>query len=90
METEDLVLNRRVVPQCQRLKCNLNNWESTAVPQVLSEERQELHATLDTQDTFVRRASLERQRLCNEAARLNQILQAKDQVIRWVYFYIMV
>ncbi|XP_036970148.1 centrosomal protein of 63 kDa [Acanthopagrus latus] len=50
--------------------------------QVLAEERQELHATLDSQDTFVRRASLERQRLRNEAARLNQVLQAKDQVIR--------
>ncbi|XP_030290378.1 centrosomal protein of 63 kDa [Sparus aurata] len=50
--------------------------------QVLTEERQELHATLDSQDTFVRRASLERQRLRNEAARLNQVLQAKDQVIR--------
>lgn len=36
----------------------------------------------------MRRASLERQRLCNEAARLNQALQAKDQVIRWVCFYI--
>ncbi|XP_070688449.1 centrosomal protein of 63 kDa [Pempheris klunzingeri] len=50
--------------------------------QVLSEEREELHATLDTQDAFVRRASLERQRLRSEAARLNQMLQAKDQVIR--------
>ncbi|XP_054458568.1 centrosomal protein of 63 kDa isoform X2 [Anoplopoma fimbria] len=50
--------------------------------QVLSEEREELHASLDSQDTFVRRASLERQRLRNEAARLNQALQAKDQVIR--------
>ncbi|XP_035509908.1 centrosomal protein of 63 kDa isoform X2 [Morone saxatilis] len=50
--------------------------------QVLTEERQELHATLDSQDTFVRRASLERQRLRNEAARLNQVLEAKDQVIR--------
>ncbi|XP_041791481.1 centrosomal protein of 63 kDa isoform X2 [Chelmon rostratus] len=49
---------------------------------VLAEERQELHATLDSQDTFVRRASLERQRLHNEAARLTQLLQAKDQVIR--------
>ncbi|KAM9357786.1 centrosomal protein of 63 kDa [Symphorus nematophorus] len=50
--------------------------------QILTEERQELHATLDSQDTFVRRASLERQRLRNEASRLNQVLQAKDQVIR--------
>ncbi|XP_039985084.1 centrosomal protein of 63 kDa isoform X2 [Xiphias gladius] len=50
--------------------------------QVFSEEREELRATLDSQDTFVRRASLERQRLRSEAARLNQVLQAKDQVIR--------
>uniref|UniRef100_A0A3Q3LVJ1 Centrosomal protein 63 n=1 Tax=Mastacembelus armatus TaxID=205130 RepID=A0A3Q3LVJ1_9TELE len=50
--------------------------------QVFSEEREELHATLDSQDAFVRRASLERQRLCNEAARLKQLVQAKDQVIR--------
>ncbi|KAG7228685.1 hypothetical protein INR49_008463 [Caranx melampygus] len=49
--------------------------------QVFSEEREELHAMLDPQDTFVRRTSLECQRLRNEAARLNQVLQAKDQVI---------
>ncbi|XP_034387284.1 centrosomal protein of 63 kDa [Cyclopterus lumpus] len=50
--------------------------------QVLSEEREELHGTLDSQDTFVRRASLEHRRLRNKAARLGQALQAKDQVIR--------
>uniref|UniRef100_A0A3Q1HVP5 Centrosomal protein 63 n=1 Tax=Acanthochromis polyacanthus TaxID=80966 RepID=A0A3Q1HVP5_9TELE len=50
--------------------------------QLFSEEREELHATLDCQDTFVRRMSLERQRLRNEAARMNQMLQAKDEVIR--------
>ncbi|XP_069006972.1 centrosomal protein of 63 kDa [Embiotoca jacksoni] len=50
--------------------------------QLHSEERQELHATLSSQDTFVRRASLERQQHHNEVARLNQALQAKDQVIR--------
>ncbi|XP_031728738.1 centrosomal protein of 63 kDa [Anarrhichthys ocellatus] len=50
--------------------------------QVLSEEREELHSTLDSQDASVRRASLECQRLRNEAARLSQALQAKDQVIR--------
>uniref|UniRef100_A0A3P8U226 Centrosomal protein 63 n=1 Tax=Amphiprion percula TaxID=161767 RepID=A0A3P8U226_AMPPE len=50
--------------------------------QPFSEEREELHATLDCQDTFVRRTSLERQRLRNEAVRLNQVLQAKDEVIR--------
>lgn len=50
--------------------------------QVLSEERQELHATLDSQDTVMRRASFERQRLRSEAARLNQVLQVKDQTVR--------
>ncbi|TNN74167.1 Centrosomal protein [Liparis tanakae] len=49
---------------------------------VLSEEREELHGTLDSQDTFVRRASLEHQRLRNKAARLSQALHTKDQVIR--------
>ncbi|XP_010788570.1 centrosomal protein of 63 kDa-like [Notothenia coriiceps] len=51
---------------------------------VLSEERQELHATLDSQDSFVQTSGLERQRLSNETARLTQALQAKNQVIRWV------
>ncbi|XP_041862798.1 centrosomal protein of 63 kDa [Melanotaenia boesemani] len=50
--------------------------------QQLSEDREELRATLDSQDTSVRRTSLERQRLLNEAAKLRQVLQAKDQVIR--------
>lgn len=51
---------------------------------MFSDERGELHATLESQDTFVRRATVERQRLRNEAARLKQVMQAKDQVIRWV------
>ncbi|XP_034438779.1 centrosomal protein of 63 kDa [Hippoglossus hippoglossus] len=50
--------------------------------QVFSGEREPLHATLDSQDTSVQRARFEQQRLRNEAARLNQLLQAKDQVIR--------
>lgn len=45
-------------------------------------DREELYATPDNTDSFVRRSSLERQRLRNEAARLSQLLQAKDQVIR--------
>ncbi|XP_039896110.1 centrosomal protein of 63 kDa isoform X2 [Simochromis diagramma] len=49
----------------------LESWK------VLSEEWEEL----DSQDAFVRQASLERQRLRNETARFNQALQAKDQVI---------
>ncbi|XP_005727235.1 centrosomal protein of 63 kDa [Pundamilia nyererei] len=50
----------------------LESWK------VLSEEWEEL----DSQDAFVRQASLEHQRLRNETARFNQALQAKDQVIR--------
>ncbi|XP_039666792.1 centrosomal protein of 63 kDa isoform X4 [Perca fluviatilis] len=46
--------------------------------QVPAEEREELVS----QNTLERRAGLERQRLLNGAARLNQALQAKDQVIR--------
>ncbi|KAK7888807.1 hypothetical protein WMY93_024367 [Mugilogobius chulae] len=49
---------------------------------VHAEERDELHATLDTHDSSARRASLERQRLRNETERLNQLLRAKDHVIR--------
>ncbi|KAK5869272.1 hypothetical protein PBY51_024003 [Eleginops maclovinus] len=49
---------------------------------VLSEEREEHQATLDSQDSFVQRTGLECQRLRTEAARLTQALQAKDQVIR--------
>ncbi|XP_062251879.1 centrosomal protein of 63 kDa isoform X2 [Platichthys flesus] len=50
--------------------------------QGFSGEQEPLHAQLDSQDTYVQRASFEQQRLRNEAARLNQLLQAKDQVIR--------
>ncbi|CAN9500797.1 unnamed protein product [Ophioblennius macclurei] len=50
--------------------------------QLLSEERDELHATLHSQDSIVRKTSLESQRLHNETNRLNQLVQAKDQVIR--------
>ncbi|KAM7410523.1 hypothetical protein PAMA_001792 [Pampus argenteus] len=45
-------------------------------------EQQVLSEALDSQDTFVRRTSVEHQRLRNNADRLNQLLQAKDQVIR--------
>ncbi|XP_034531183.1 centrosomal protein of 63 kDa isoform X2 [Notolabrus celidotus] len=55
--------------------------EQEARRMVFSEEREELHATLDSQDTCMRRASQERQRLFNETARLKQVLQAKDHVI---------
>ncbi|MCI4375522.1 hypothetical protein PGIGA_G00110540 [Pangasianodon gigas] len=50
--------------------------------QVLNEEREELRATLDAQDQFVRSSELQQQQLRNEVARLNQSLQAKEHVIR--------
>ncbi|XP_053355447.1 centrosomal protein of 63 kDa isoform X1 [Clarias gariepinus] len=50
--------------------------------QVLSEEREELRATLDAQDQFVRSSELQQQQLRNEVARLNQALQAKEHIIR--------
>ncbi|KAK5601690.1 hypothetical protein CRENBAI_021914 [Crenichthys baileyi] len=49
--------------------------------QMLSKEQEALRTTLDSQDTSMR-TGLEHQRLRNEAARLSQALQAKDQVIR--------
>ncbi|XP_067315721.1 centrosomal protein of 63 kDa isoform X2 [Pseudorasbora parva] len=50
--------------------------------QVLSEEREELKATLDAQDQFVRSTGAQQQQLRREVSRLNQTLQAKEQVIR--------
>uniref|UniRef100_A0A1A7X3D3 Centrosomal protein 63 n=1 Tax=Iconisemion striatum TaxID=60296 RepID=A0A1A7X3D3_9TELE len=50
--------------------------------QLSSRQRDELHAAPDSQDEFMLSAGLERQRLSEEAARLAQVLQAKDQVIR--------
>ncbi|MCJ8729673.1 hypothetical protein PDJAM_G00109240 [Pangasius djambal] len=50
--------------------------------QVLNEEREELRATLDAQDQFVRSSELQQQQLRSEVARLNQTLQAKEHVIR--------
>ncbi|XP_043098234.1 centrosomal protein of 63 kDa isoform X2 [Puntigrus tetrazona] len=50
--------------------------------QVLSEERQELKATLDAQDQFVRSTGIQQQQLRREVTRLNQTLQAKEHVIR--------
>ncbi|XP_039666791.1 centrosomal protein of 63 kDa isoform X3 [Perca fluviatilis] len=55
-----------------------NQREQQVSRMVPAEEREELVS----QNTLERRAGLERQRLLNGAARLNQALQAKDQVIR--------
>lgn len=52
--------------------------------QVLSEEREELKATLDAQDQFVRSTGIQQQQLRREVTRLNQTLQAKEQVIRYI------
>lgn len=52
--------------------------------QVLSEEREELKATLDAQDQFVRSTGVQQQQLRREVSRLNQTLQAKEQVIRYI------
>lgn len=49
----------------------------------MSEEREELRATLDAQDQFVRTSELQQQQLRSEVARLNQALQAKEHVIRY-------
>ncbi|XP_056132784.1 centrosomal protein of 63 kDa [Lampris incognitus] len=49
--------------------------------QVLVEAKDELHATPDTHKMFAQRTGLNQQMLHNEIARLNQRLQAKDQVI---------
>ncbi|KAG7326390.1 hypothetical protein KOW79_009791 [Hemibagrus wyckioides] len=56
--------------------------DSRREQQVLSEEREELRATLDAQDQFVRSSELQQQQLHNEVAHLNQALQAKEHVIR--------
>ncbi|XP_046715163.1 centrosomal protein of 63 kDa isoform X3 [Silurus meridionalis] len=56
--------------------------DSCRQQQVLSEEREELRATLNAQDQFVKNSDLQQQQLRNEVARLNQALKAKEHVIR--------
>ncbi|KAK7144697.1 hypothetical protein R3I94_010955 [Phoxinus phoxinus] len=56
--------------------------DSIKEQQVLSEEREELKATLNAQDQFVRSTGVQQQQLRREVSRLNQTLQAKEQVIR--------
>ncbi|XP_071373704.1 centrosomal protein of 63 kDa [Centroberyx affinis] len=65
-----------------QVRLRLYQSEQQISGMVLVEERDELHATLDSQDAFVQRTGLQRQKLRNEVARLNQVLQAKDQIIR--------
>ncbi|XP_051753485.1 centrosomal protein of 63 kDa isoform X4 [Ctenopharyngodon idella] len=56
--------------------------DSIKEQQVLNEEREELKATLNAQDQFVRSSGVQQQQLRREVSRLNQTLQAKEQVIR--------
>uniref|UniRef100_A0A8B9KKG0 Centrosomal protein 63 n=1 Tax=Astyanax mexicanus TaxID=7994 RepID=A0A8B9KKG0_ASTMX len=63
----------------QQVSCSL---AANAPAQVLSEERDELRATLDAQDQFVRSSGLQQQQLRSEVAQLNQTLQTKEHVIR--------
>ncbi|KAG7488201.1 hypothetical protein MATL_G00031760 [Megalops atlanticus] len=49
---------------------------------VLSEEKAELLATLNTQDEFVRDSGLQLHQLRSELARMTQALQAKEHVIK--------
>ncbi|XP_077054969.1 centrosomal protein of 63 kDa isoform X4 [Siphateles boraxobius] len=56
--------------------------DSIKEQQVLSEEREELKATLNAQDQFVRSTGVQQQQLRREVSRLNQTLQVKEQVIR--------
>uniref|UniRef100_A0A8C2CRM0 Centrosomal protein 63 n=1 Tax=Cyprinus carpio TaxID=7962 RepID=A0A8C2CRM0_CYPCA len=75
LQTQELELER-----LRRLQDELG--DSIREQQVLSEEREELKATLDAQDQFVRSAGIQQQQLRREVIRLNQTLQAKEQVIR--------
>uniref|UniRef100_A0A3B4DCQ2 Centrosomal protein Cep63/Deup1 N-terminal domain-containing protein n=1 Tax=Pygocentrus nattereri TaxID=42514 RepID=A0A3B4DCQ2_PYGNA len=63
----------------QQVSCSI---AANAPAQVLSEEREELRATLDAQDQFVRSSGFQQQQLRSEVARISQALQAKEQVIR--------
>ncbi|KTG33667.1 hypothetical protein cypCar_00016524 [Cyprinus carpio] len=75
LQTQELELER-----LRRLQDELG--DSIREQQVLSEEREELKATLDAQDQFVRSTGIQQQQLRREVIWLNQTLQAKEQVIR--------
>ncbi|KAG5276215.1 hypothetical protein AALO_G00129330 [Alosa alosa] len=64
--------------ELQRVRNQLHRAQDT----VLSEEKQELKATLDTQEQFLRSSGMQQQQLRAEVTRLTQALQAKEQVIR--------
>ncbi|XP_066520709.1 centrosomal protein of 63 kDa isoform X2 [Hoplias malabaricus] len=63
----------------QQVSCS---FAANAPAQVLTDEREELRATLDSQDQFMRSSGLQQQQLRNEVTHLRQALQAKEQVIR--------
>lgn len=56
--------------------------DSIREQKVFNEEREELKATLDAQDQFVRSSGAQQQQLRREVNRLHQAVQAKEQVIR--------
>ncbi|XP_026201959.1 centrosomal protein of 63 kDa isoform X2 [Anabas testudineus] len=66
----------------RQIERELDEGQYQREKRVFSEECDELRTTLESQDAFVQRASLDHHRLRNEAARLKQVMQAKDQVIR--------
>ncbi|XP_055069308.2 centrosomal protein of 63 kDa isoform X3 [Misgurnus anguillicaudatus] len=87
LHTQELELERLRVLQYelgdsireQKVSCHAAAY----VPgQVFNEEREELKATLDAQDQFVRSSGAQQQQLRREVNRLHQAVQAKEQVIR--------
>uniref|UniRef100_A0A8D2ZHY4 Centrosomal protein 63 n=1 Tax=Scophthalmus maximus TaxID=52904 RepID=A0A8D2ZHY4_SCOMX len=81
LHAQELELER-LRPLETRLGWNQRELQVSIMTGTCISEWEDLHARLDPQDSFERRTSSEWQRLRNEAARLNQLLRAKDQVIR--------
>nr|XP_055069306.1 centrosomal protein of 63 kDa isoform X2 [Misgurnus anguillicaudatus] len=75
LHTQELELERLRVLQYEL-------GDSIREQKVFNEEREELKATLDAQDQFVRSSGAQQQQLRREVNRLHQAVQAKEQVIR--------
>ncbi|XP_035380652.1 centrosomal protein of 63 kDa isoform X2 [Electrophorus electricus] len=87
LQTQELELERLRLLQddlgdSQREQQVSGSAAANAPGQVLSEERQELRATLDSQDQFVQSLSLQEQQLHTQVTYLRQSLQAKEDIIR--------
>ncbi|KAK1796774.1 hypothetical protein P4O66_009789 [Electrophorus voltai] len=87
LQTQELELERLRLLQddlgdSQREQQVSGSAAANAPGQVLSEERQELRATLDSQDQFVQSLSLQEQQLHTQVTHLRQSLQAKEHIIR--------